>query len=122
MNCEDGGGKFIVRQTVEYRLPMGTFPVPLRVTREYGSAPGVRRVVAHVVRECNLEEAADPPPVEEFTLSAFGLPEPVGVTWKKPTPTYVRILVAAGACGGLALLFRYLSRRKPETAGAAKHQ
>jgi hypothetical protein len=47
---------------------------------------------------------------EEFTLSAYGLPEPVGVVWKKPTPRYVWFLVAAGMFGVLAVGFRRLAR------------
>jgi hypothetical protein len=48
---------------------------------------------------------------EEFTLSAFGLPEPVGVVWEKRTPVYVWLLVAAGVLLTLALVFRWLARR-----------
>ena len=47
----------------------------------------------------------------EFTLSAFGLPEPVGITWKKPTPRYVWFLIAAGSFALLALAFRFIARR-----------
>jgi hypothetical protein len=53
----------------------------------------------------------DSVPVQEFTLTAFGLPEPVGVVWEKPIPTYVWLLAAAGGCGLLAILFRWFARR-----------
>lgn len=60
--------------------------------------------------------AADPSvPDTECTLTAFGLPEPVGVEWKRPTPLYVWLLMAAGVCGGLAYLFFYLRRRSSRT-------
>jgi hypothetical protein len=47
----------------------------------------------------------------ECTLTAFGLPEPVGVTWPKRTPVYVWILLGGGACLVLALGLRYVARR-----------
>lgn len=48
----------------------------------------------------------------QFTLSAFGLPEPVGIRWAKPTPRYVRFLLAAAECAGLAIVFRFLDKRQ----------
>lgn len=51
-------------------------------------------------------------PNDEFTLSAFGLPEPAGMEpVRKPIPLYVWILIAAGVCGVVALVFRHLARR-----------
>jgi len=64
-------------------------------------------------------EVNDRVPDTEFTLSAFGLPEPGGEEpVKKPIPLYIWILAAAGVCAALALGFRYLVRRgrlKPAT-------
>lgn len=52
-------------------------------------------------------------PDSEFTLSAFGLPEPAGMeAVKKPVPMYLWILLAAAVCGVLAFAFRYLAERK----------
>ncbi len=48
---------------------------------------------------------------EEFTLSAFGFPEPVGIEWKKPTSRYVWFLLASAVFVILAVGFRYLARR-----------
>lgn len=50
-------------------------------------------------------------PEREFTLSAYGLPEPVGVTWEKPTPRYVWLLVVAGVLAVVALACGWLARR-----------
>jgi len=48
------------------------------------------------------EYAPSPPfPDEDFRLTAFGFPEPVGVKWPKPTPPYVWVLVAAGVAVGV---------------------
>ncbi len=58
-------------------------------------------------------ETNDSIPDSEFTLSAFGLPEPAGMEpVKKPIPLYVWILLAAGVCGALAFTFHYLARRR----------
>lgn len=51
-------------------------------------------------------------PDSEFTLSAFGLPEPPGMEpVKKPIPWYLWFLLAAGICGAISLAFRHLARR-----------
>lgn len=50
-------------------------------------------------------------PESEFTASAFGLPEPPGYE-SSPTPIYVWILAIAVILFGLAILFRYLAKRK----------
>jgi hypothetical protein len=57
-------------------------------------------------------EVNDRVPDNEFTLTAFGLPEPGGEEpMKRPTPFYIWILAAAGVFAVLALGFRYLVRR-----------
>jgi hypothetical protein len=72
--------------------------------------PGVRN--RQKIRwEVTLSQPTSLPADEEFRLSAFGIREPVGVVWEKPTPTYVWILVAAGVAAALAFGFRYLARR-----------
>ncbi|MBY0233193.1 MAG: hypothetical protein K2W96_28250 [Gemmataceae bacterium] len=48
----------------------------------------------------------------KFRLSAFGLPEPVGVEWPKPTPRWVWLLVAAAGLAVLAVGFRWFARRR----------
>lgn len=50
------------------------------------------------------------PPASEFTLTALGLPEPIGV---KPPPsrTWLWLLVAALAAAALAVFFTWLKRR-----------
>jgi len=52
------------------------------------------------------------PDTQEFTLTAFGLPEPVGVVWVKPTPRYVWFLAAAVVFALVAITFRWLARRR----------
>lgn len=57
-------------------------------------------------------EVNDHVPDSEFTLAAYGLPEPGSEPMKEPIPLFVWILVAAGICAALALGFRYLARRR----------
>ncbi len=52
-------------------------------------------------------------PEREFSLSAYGLPEPPGITFARPTPTYVWFLLGAAGFTVLAIAFRWLARRKP---------
>jgi hypothetical protein len=48
----------------------------------------------------------------EFTLSAFGLPEPPGVEWDKRTPRYVWFLIAAAVFAIVAGGLRYYAKRR----------
>ncbi|MGL4423922.1 MAG: hypothetical protein ACRCZF_24925 [Gemmataceae bacterium] len=53
-----------------------------------------------------------PVPVEEFTLSHYGFPEPAGVDWnKKSWPTYVYALIVAGVAGILLIIRRRKNTR-----------
>jgi len=49
--------------------------------------------------------------VQDFYMSAFGLPEPVGVVPPRRTPVYVWLLAAAGVLLTLGIFFRWLARR-----------
>ncbi len=93
--------------------------------------PLVKRVTAHEVFDFAFKgkktketlhttidyewEVNDTVPDSEFTLTAFGLPEPGSEPVKKSIPLYVWILVAAGVCAALALGFRYLAHRRART-------
>ncbi|MDY3555512.1 hypothetical protein R5W24_004655, partial [Gemmata sp. JC717] len=63
----------------------------------------------------------DQPDESEFSLTAFGLPEPEGVAWEKRTPSYVWALTATGVFAALAAVFRVLMVRRARTSGAARH-
>jgi len=69
-----------------------------------------RSVESNIAYEFQVDPSIDPPE-REFSLSAFGLPEPVGVVWEKRTPVYVWLLVAAGVLLTLGIFFRWLARR-----------
>ncbi len=59
-------------------------------------------------------------PDDEFWLSHYGLPEPVGVIRERRTPRYLWFLAAGGVFVALAIGFRYLARRRSATAAAEK--
>lgn len=50
-------------------------------------------------------------PDDEFWLSHYGLPEPIGVIREKGTPRYVWFLVAAALFVLLAIILRWLAKR-----------
>lgn len=53
----------------------------------------------------------DDPPESDFTLSAFGLPEPPGIEWKKPFPWYLVFASTGTACLGVFFFLRARGRR-----------
>lgn len=59
-------------------------------------------------------------PDEQFRLSYYGLPEPVGVEWPKRTSRWRWIVGAALAALMLAVLFRYLHRRAVAASSAKR--
>lgn len=53
----------------------------------------------------------EPVDEDEFWLTHYRLPEPIGVVRETSTPTFVWLLVAAAGFAGVAVLFRWLARR-----------
>lgn len=121
-----------ISHTAKVRNKVGTGTHTFELTYGPGRFPPPARVQHQV--EYVLEKQQEPwrhaggseyafqvparlPATAEFTLSAFGLPEPVGVTWPRPTPRYVWFLVAAGAFALLAVGLRAVARRKRSRAG-----
>ena len=64
-----------------------------------------------VTRDFDLRDNDDSIPDTAFTLSAFGLPEPVGVIWEKPAARYIWFLVAGGASAIVAFALFYFKNR-----------
>lgn len=94
------------------------FPILSRVVlREKGRDVKGSPVENEHSYEYDLVEQEDLPE-KEFTLSAFGLPEPVGVTWSKPTPWYLWLGLAGGVCLVLGVGFRWLKKRAARAAPA----
>ncbi|HMP04644.1 MAG TPA: hypothetical protein PKC45_19320 [Gemmatales bacterium] len=47
----------------------------------------------------------------DFTLSAFGLPEPYGVEWDRPTPWWLYALISAGVLFIVTVIVSFWKRR-----------
>jgi hypothetical protein len=99
------------RGTLEYRTGNG---IPV-ITKAVHEAPETRHKTmgtfsSNEIETFKIEYNVDVRD-EEFRLSYYGLPEPVGVTWKKPVPTYVWFILAAVVSLVLALTCRYVARR-----------
>ncbi len=67
------------------------------------------------------KKLSKPLPQSEFTLTHFGLPEPIGVTWPKPpTPPYIWLLRLAAGLAILSFCFylanKIVNRKKKNTS------
>ncbi|HMP03154.1 MAG TPA: hypothetical protein PKD86_10500 [Gemmatales bacterium] len=51
------------------------------------------------------------PPESDFTLSAFGLPEPFGIEWERPTPWWLYALFSAGVLFIVTVIVSFWKRR-----------
>jgi len=99
----------------EYELD-GDFPLHSRAVTIQSSSrfPGLLSEMSSTFRH-RREKATE----SEFTLSAFGLPEPLGVEWESPTRRYVLFL--AGGLGFIVLagiLYAAALRRKAKERGS----
>jgi hypothetical protein len=118
-------------QSASVRNQAGTGAHTSELEFKPGLHPQLRRVVWRM--EYTLSNQAEPwrqagtmewdlrvpdrlPDTREFTLSAYGLPEPIGVKWERPTPRHAWFLLAAGVFTGLAVGFRWLARRQAARA------
>lgn len=67
---------------------------------------------AYYQTDYQLEAPAYLPPDTEFTLSAFGLPEPKGIVWDRPSRWYLWFIAAAVLALAVAGYLRYRSQRR----------
>lgn len=92
------------------------FPIPRRKVQIGESIlQGGIRDYGQVLTELEERDPLPLPDDREFTLTAFGLPEPPGVEWKKPTPWYLWAGLAAVVCLILGAVFAWLKRRSAST-------
>ena len=89
----------------------GGFPLCTMMT--WTGEHRARNFVERGTRTILLEESFSPPPQPEsaFTLTAFGLPEPFGVTWERPTPWWLYALISAGVLFVVAVIVSFWKRR-----------
>jgi hypothetical protein len=106
-------------QTTEYEFQSGAHPHPRRAVerQEYNLFNTAEPWRGTWTTEYDLRVPERLPATTEFTLSAFGLPEPIGVTWERETPRYVWFLLGAVAFGVLAFGLRFLARRRVAVSG-----
>ncbi|HMP60106.1 MAG TPA: hypothetical protein PKD86_12210 [Gemmatales bacterium] len=52
-----------------------------------------------------------PIPVSQFTLSAYGFPEPFGIEWDRPTPWWLYALISAGVLFIVTVIVSFWKRR-----------
>jgi len=105
------------RGTMKFRvLELGEagegLPFPRRAVADYEFVSDEGHTNTHHWQfDYDLRAPQQLPGDEEFTLSAFGLPEPPGVEWKKPTPWWLWVGGAGIACLVLGGLFYWLKAR-----------
>jgi hypothetical protein len=105
-------GDVRIRVENEIANPTSNPPIPVRSTEWRDMAVAKQGQVLEVrSRHFDLTFPTHLPPDSDFTLTAFGLPEPPGITWKKPTPWYIWITVAGGGLLIAGISFRWLRRR-----------
>ena len=115
---EQPGGNTL-RAHFEYRPDHLNRPIVDRITLSAKTDPGVSPSEdLEIVHECSATEQSSVPE-SEFTLSAFGLPEPNGVKWNTGTPWYVWLFAAAGVTLLAAFVLRRLARRSRSVATSA---
>lgn len=101
------------RALFEFRDGSNRYPIVTRMVRTGKSPLGN---VSEEVFEFDLHEVTKLPSEEEFTLSAFGLPEPMGVEPLPPSRNWLWLLAAAIIAAALAILFSWLKHRHTEKA------
>lgn len=109
----------IKAKVVELRDTAGSFPVPKLIVAdiEYRTQEGiVKQAHRH---EYDLDELTRLPADNEFSLTAFGLPELKGVRWPESSvPLYFWVSLAAILCLALACGLRILRNRAARAAAA----
>ena len=106
----DGDGKTSAETTS--RDSKSKFPIPLRrvETREYVDSGNVR--IVQEEREFDLVDPDEFPDYGEFTLTAFGLPEPMGMPpVNRGIRWYIWLSLAAAGAVAIGFLFAKVKRR-----------
>lgn len=112
VETDDGLAIRTISRSYQYSSGPNNFPIPSGAS---GNARSVyrdgREFVMKLEDHYEFRDSGTEFEEVDFTLSKYGLPEPVGLTWKRRTPTYVWLLVVAGVCAFLALGFGFWARR-----------
>ena len=97
----------------EYRLING-LPIPTKsvVVEDYSTPQLPFTFRRETQYDVSVGGALRP---EDLGLTHYGLPEPPGVVWPRSTPTYVWLLIAGVGCAVLALVCRWVLKRRAES-------
>lgn len=103
----------ISRQEIELRDRGAKYPVPKHrlLNKEFANGPKPGKSEAKVEEELDVKELSMLPDDNQFTLSAFGLPEPMGMQAPSRSHAYLWIASAAVGAAAIAMLFRWLTLR-----------
>lgn len=106
-----GSGTFLEKTQIEYANEVAMFPpVPRRHVDSLFNQDGTERVTFTLdLPKWEYRRSIDQP---EFSLSSFGIPEPVGNEASRSWPTYVWLLTGAVVCSALGLVFQHRNRKK----------
>ena len=113
-----GGSRFTVQGTLECKVDAKGFPIfSSSLVRTKGVSPLDGKEYESEIKTKSKIEERDPSP-DEFTLTAFGLPEPMGmpIVNRGGSRWWLWITLAAAGSLAIAVLYQKLKRRfeKPE--------
>jgi hypothetical protein len=98
----------VISSTIQYRTQDGLIA---RYEQKSSFGAKFQNTVVFTTDSVEIRDV----PESEFSLSAYGLPEPAGVTWEKtktPTPMYQWLLLAGGILALISVLCRWWLRRR----------
>lgn len=111
----DGSAREGLEERYYYEAKKGNELPPLKRIEQWVynlQDPSKSRLRANIEIE-EFQRSSEPFPDSDFRLSAFGLPEPMGVqASEKPSRTWLWLLTATVAAAALAILFAWLKRRR----------
>jgi len=99
----------------EYKATSGGFPIPIRSTaRQQADSRGIPD--SEYVTELDIKPRTGKEADADFTLTAFGLPEPGTFVEKRRFPLYFWLVIVGAAGLVVAGVLRLLARRRDTTA------
>mgnify|MGYP001116249113 CR=1 FL=1 len=111
--CRYLPGSMRIKFEISLRDSPAGYPVPISCVEDKTptTAPAEGLRPKKVRRQYDFQVPTRLPDTTQFTLSAFGLPEPPGVTWRKPTPWYLWVTGIGVALVGVGVVVRRALQR-----------
>lgn len=106
-----GSGSFLEKTHIEYSNEADMFPpVPKRHVDSLFNQDGTERVTFTLdLPRWKYRGTIDQP---EFSLSSFGIPEPIGHESSQSFPTYAWLLVGAVVCSAVGIVCQHRNRKR----------